>query len=711
MIRPCDERSARCRALRSAALLGSMALGMASALAGPVLTPPPSLASIPPRPAARASYAARVVAAMPRYVPQAQVSGVIRIWGHGNPKLPWMRNLVTLWERGFRRFQPGARLQYRMYGTSSGVPALATGIGDVAILGEEVLPQEVRAFERVKGYPPTVVQIMTGSVGVRNFDYAQQFFVHTGNPLTHATLAQLAAIFGAHGGRGEPHVSTWGELGLSGRWAREPVRPYGWALDDSFAIYLDGALLGGGHEWSCALRQFRHVHMPDGSIYDHGQQILDALARDPQGIAVSNIRYAGPHVRPLALGLDADGPFYQATERTLIEQLYPLARTLPAVVDVPPGGTLDPRVREFLRYLLSREGQQAVNEDGRYLPLSASMLSAQLRMLPPPVANAVPPRAAGGGKRARLRIWGPPAMAAVVRRWARGFQTLHPDISIEPRLMGSDTAIAGLYSGRADIALLGRHDDVTDDNGFFRPKGYLFTRFQLMSGSLETEGQSPALAVLVSRRNPVSRLTLEQLARIARCSCGAKAAARLRWSDFGARGDWAANPVHLYVMDIASGTGQFFLRRVTGGSAALAWSRVSEMPGRHRFDDRGESAAGLAAAAVRNDPYGIAVSTVRYAGAQLKVVAIAARNAGPYVLPTADSIIAGRYPLARRTYAFIDRRPDHPIAPAVSAFLRYALSQAGQADVARAAGYLPLAAGKRRRELTSLNAAMGVRSR
>ncbi|MDE2050464.1 MAG: hypothetical protein KGJ72_05545 [Gammaproteobacteria bacterium] len=702
----CGARSSLYRGLRAAALFAAMVLSGAPAPAASRLTPPPSLASIPPRPAAPDSYAAHVVATLPPYIPQSRVSGVIRIWGHGNPKLPWMRHLVMLWSQGFRRFQPDARLEYHMYGTSSGVPSLFTGIGDIALLGEEVLPQELRAFERAKGYRPLVLQIMTGSLDVRNFDYAQQFFVRADNPLTHITLEQLAAVFGAEQESGDSPIRTWGQLGLRGRWAHQPVRPYGWALDDSFAVYLQQALLGGSHEWSCALRQYRHIYLPDGSIYDHGQQILDALAKDSDGIAVSNIRYAGPEVRALALGANADGPFYQATERTLIEGLYPLARTLPAVVDVPPGGRLDPKVREFLRYLLSRDGQQAVNEDGRYLPLSATLLAAQMRSLPPAAdAAEVKQRPSQWRSPRALRIWGPPAMTAVVDRWVSGFHRLHPELAVEPRLMGSDTAIPGLYSGRADIALLGRRDDETDDNGFSRPKGYRFTRLELMSGSLDAQGQSAALAVLVSRGNPVSRLTLAQLRRIAGCSCGPDPAAPLTWGDFGAQGAWARRPIHLYLMDIDSGTGAYFLRAVMKGNAALDWSRVREFHDVRGADGSRQTAAALAAAALRQDPGGIAVSNVRYARTGSKLLAIAARSGGTFVLPTRESIVAGTYPLARRAYAFIDRAPGEPIDPRVGQFLQYVLSPAGQADLRRAGGYLPLAAGTRAQELQTLNAA------
>jgi phosphate transport system substrate-binding protein len=380
-------------AVRSRPLIGRVcaaaavaALGVALAFGRPALltqnlTPPPTLESIPPHAAAPDSYEVRIVARMAPYVPEQKVSGVIRLWGHGNAKLPWMRHLVGLWEEGFRKFQPGVTFDYQMHGTSSGIPALFTGLGDIAILGEEILPEAAAAFAKVKHYPPLGIEIVTGSVDVRNFDYAQQFFVHKDNPLTRMTLAELDAIFGAQHKRGARNIRAWGQLGLTADWADKPITPYGWAIDDSFGAYLQQYLLGGSHEWNCALKEFIHIYQPDGSVYDHGQQILDALAKDRYGIAVSNIRYAGPNVRPLALGLTPAGPFYQATKQTLVEHAYPLTRTIPAVIDRAPGTPVDPKVREFLRYLLSRDGQSAVNEDGRYLPLSAAMLAKQLRKL------------------------------------------------------------------------------------------------------------------------------------------------------------------------------------------------------------------------------------------------------------------------------------------------------------------------------------------
>jgi phosphate transport system substrate-binding protein len=359
--------------------IGGLALAAARPAWSQVLTP--ANQRIGPHPAPPGSIERRTVAKLARYRPEIDVSATLRLWGHGNRKLPWMRNLVDLWEAGFRQFHPAARIDYRMYGTSSGIPALFTGVGDVAILGEEILAPAAAAFERFKGYPPTVIEIMTGSLDVRNFDYAQQVFVHRRNPLEHLTLAQLDAILGAEHRRSDHNIRTWGELGLGGSWESLKITPYSWAIDDSFGYYLQNAVLLGSHRWNPALREFAHIILPDGSIYDHGQQILDALAKDPAGIAVSNLRYAGPAVKSLALGARGEGPFVQATKASLIDRTYPLARSLPAVIDRPPDMAIEPAVREFLRYLVSREGQAMVARDGRYLPLTPDFAARQARIL------------------------------------------------------------------------------------------------------------------------------------------------------------------------------------------------------------------------------------------------------------------------------------------------------------------------------------------
>ena len=321
------------------------------------------------------------VSQLPLYTPQRPVSGTIRLWGHGSFKHDFMGPLVHGWMRALNRHLPGVTLDFRMYGTASAVGALVTGSANLAILGEEISPAAARAFERARGYSPTLVQVATGSLDVNFFDYAHMIFVHRDNPLTKLDLTQLDAIYGQEHRRGERNIRLWGELGLPGDWAQRRIQPYGWKVDEDFALFFSAAVLEGSHRWNSDIREYVHQIRADGSQYDHGQRILDALAQDRYGIAISNLRYAVPEVKSLALAAANGGAYFSASPETLISQEYPLTRIIPAVVDRAPGAGIEPVVREFLRFVLSREGQQTLLTDSCYLPLGSKAIRAQLERL------------------------------------------------------------------------------------------------------------------------------------------------------------------------------------------------------------------------------------------------------------------------------------------------------------------------------------------
>lgn len=315
---------------------------------------------------------------VPAYEPREQVSGDVVLWGHGSFKRDFVKPLIDEWMAGLRRFQPGIGLDWRMYGTASAISALFTGAGNVALLGEEISPSQAAAFRRAKGYAPTQVDVATGSLDVNFFDYAHMIFVHRDNPLRGGlTVAQLDAIFGAEHRRSPSNIRRWGELGLAGEWRDARIRPYGWQVDEDFALFFREAVLGGGHRWNEDVHEYLHAKRPDGTQYDHGQRILDALAKDRFGIAISNIRYTNADVRALPLARHAGRRFVDASSATLISQEYPLVRIIPAFVDKPPGGRIDPAAREFLRYVLGREGQSAIVAQSGYLPLGERQIAAQ----------------------------------------------------------------------------------------------------------------------------------------------------------------------------------------------------------------------------------------------------------------------------------------------------------------------------------------------
>lgn len=319
-----------------------------------------------------------VVDRFPPYRPSERVEGSLRIWGHGSFKRDFMGKLLATWIAEFAKRQPDVRFENRMYGTASAIGSLYAGTGDIAILGEEISPAALRAFRRARGYDPTGIEIATGSVDVNFYDYAHMIFVHRDNPLKGLTMAQLDAVFGEEGRRGGGQVRRWGQLGLGGDWKGKAIQPYGWKTDVDFALFFRERVLEGSHRWNGAIREYEHAPGADGTQQDHGQRIVDALAADPAGIAISNIRYARPEVRALPLAWDARGPFVAATPGTLIDRAYPLVRIIPAYVDVAPGQAMKPAQREFLRFLLSREGQRILIEQSGYLPLGETFRKREL---------------------------------------------------------------------------------------------------------------------------------------------------------------------------------------------------------------------------------------------------------------------------------------------------------------------------------------------
>lgn len=315
------------------------------------------------------------------YRPTARANGTVTLWGHGSFKRDMVGALLDAWVSEFQKQQPNVKFVNRMYGTASAIGALYTGAGNLALLGEEISPAAKRAFVRAKGYAPSGFDVATGSLDVNFYDFAHMIFVHKDNPVRQLSLPQLRAIFGFDPGPGAKPIRTWGDLGLAGGWADKPIQPYSWKTDIDFALFFRERVMKDDHRWNPAVREYVHVNRLDGSQYDQGQQIVDAVARNRYGIGISNVRFRNAGVRPLPLAWKDGGPYVSASNATLISQDYPLVRLIPIYVDRPPGKPLDPALREFLRFVLSREGQSILLQHSSYLPLGLRERARELEKL------------------------------------------------------------------------------------------------------------------------------------------------------------------------------------------------------------------------------------------------------------------------------------------------------------------------------------------
>ena len=301
------------------------------------------------------------------YTPSQAVSGVIRIWGHGGRGKDFDGALLKSWEEEFQKYQPNVRFENHLQGNASAIGGLYTGAADLALMAREIWPTEVDGFEQVFGHKPASVAIMTGSVDVPNHDFALAIFVHKDNPLARLTVAQLDSVFGTDHRRGGKNVRTWGELGIGGEWADKPIHPYGYALRRDFSFFFEQTVMAGSKKWNCDLKEFSDERTAAGTV-DAGQRILDKLAQDRYGIAISSLAYKNPQTKALLLG-KTEGAYYPPSRETVTSHQYPLTRTPFLYFDRKPGKSLDPKIREFISYVLSRQGQARVAEDGLYLPL------------------------------------------------------------------------------------------------------------------------------------------------------------------------------------------------------------------------------------------------------------------------------------------------------------------------------------------------------
>lgn len=317
---------------------------------------------------------------LPGYSPFQQVSGTIRIWGHGGEERSFIEPLVASWEEGFRRYQPGVRFENRLVGDASGIGGLYTGAADLALITREIWPTEVDGYEQVFGHKPSRVVIATGSLDARHYEPALVIFVHKDNPVSKLTLAELDAIFGADHRRGSRDIRKWGDVGLTAEWADKPIHPYSYGLRSDIAYFFEQTLLAASEKWSCALREVGNAETGEHGV-DPGEFILDALAKDQYGIAVSSLAYTHPAVKPLLLAETEGGEYYPATLETVSKRQYPLARTAAIYFERSPGKPLDPKIKEFLNYVTSEEGQKALSHETRYLPLTPELAEDARRAL------------------------------------------------------------------------------------------------------------------------------------------------------------------------------------------------------------------------------------------------------------------------------------------------------------------------------------------
>ena len=304
---------------------------------------------------AAADEAVQVDPALPAYQKVSGVSGNLSSMGSDT-----MNNLMTYWAEGFAKIYPNVKVQVEGKGSSTAPPALIARTSQLGPMSRPMKNTEVDQFEAAFGYKPTDIRTSLDSLAV---------YVNKDNPLPSASLPQLDAVFSKTRKLGEANsIDTWGQLGLKGEWAGKPISLYGRNSASGTYGFFKEHVLGNG--------DFKDVVKEQpGSA-----SVVQGVSEDKTGIGYSGIGYRTSGVKALALSTkDGDKPI-AATPENVYGGDYPLTRFLFIYINRDPHKPLDPLMREFIKFVLSKDGQQVVVKDG-YLPIPAAVAAEELKKI------------------------------------------------------------------------------------------------------------------------------------------------------------------------------------------------------------------------------------------------------------------------------------------------------------------------------------------
>lgn len=323
--------SAKRFSLGALAILGALASGFASAYADDAIVLDQSLKG---------------------YVKVSGVSGNLNSIGSDT-----LNNLMTLWAEGFRKQYPSVKIQIEGKGSSTAPPALIEGTAQLGPMSRTMKNTEIDSFERKFRYKPTAFPVAIDALAV---------YVNKDNSVQGLTMTQVDAIFSKTRRHGAPeNLDRWGQLGATGEVGTSPISIYGRnSASGTYGFFKEYALKNGDYK--------DEVKEQPGSA-----SVVQGITEDQAGIGYSGIGYLTSGVRALPLAEKEGAPFVAPTQTNAMNGSYPLWRHLLVYVNKAPNKPLDPLVKEFIKFIYSKEGQAIVIKDG-FFPLPQTVIEKEL---------------------------------------------------------------------------------------------------------------------------------------------------------------------------------------------------------------------------------------------------------------------------------------------------------------------------------------------
>ena len=296
-----------------------------------------------------------VDAKLPTYKAASGVSGNLSSVGSDT-----LANLMTLWAEEFKRKYPNVNIQIQAAGSSTAPPALTEGASNIGPMSRKMKDKELVAFEKKYNYKPTAIPVAIDALAV---------YVNKDNPIKGMTIPQVDAIFSSTRKCGNSsNISSWGDMGLKGAWKSRAVQIFGRnSVSGTYGYFKKKALCKGDFK--------NTVNEQPGSA-----SVVQSVGASLNGIGYSGIGYKTSSVRAVALTKKPGKPFIAASPDNALNGTYPLARFLYVYVNKQPNKALPPLEREFMKLVLSKQGQNVVVKDG-YIPLPYKVVQKQLAKL------------------------------------------------------------------------------------------------------------------------------------------------------------------------------------------------------------------------------------------------------------------------------------------------------------------------------------------
>jgi phosphate transport system substrate-binding protein len=300
------------------------------------------------------AQAVKVDSSIPSYGKTSGVSGNLNSVGSDT-----LNNLMTLWAEGYKKEYPNIRIQIEGKGSTTAPPALIQGTSQLGPMSRTMKAEEIDAFEKKYGYKPTAIRVAVDGIGV---------FVNKDNPIKCLTMQQIDGIFSQGRACGGKAIANWGQAGVAdGGWASQPISLYGRnSASGTYGYFKEHALCKGDYK--------DMVKEQPGSA-----SVVQGVTEDKYAIGYSGIGYKTSGVRAVPVAAKP-GQCIDDSAENVISGKYPLARFLYVYVNKAPNKPFDPLVREFLKYVLSQQGQQTVVKDG-FIPLTARIVQEEMAKL------------------------------------------------------------------------------------------------------------------------------------------------------------------------------------------------------------------------------------------------------------------------------------------------------------------------------------------